>query len=316
MLAIHAWMLISFWNLAHGLFVRTALAKKYEPSIVAKPSLDAAIVLDDSLTGSKCQAKVVVDAGLYRTGTTSFNKWMRSLGYRAFHRLTYFHHYSLGDAYKRNRTDEIYNSLWHEMSHEHGGLALDDAPWPFLACGAAKSQPQKGTAKFIIMERNAIDWHLSLLDMACTYRFDLQIHECAPNQMHCHCKPILEKYDDEIANKFIIRWLEAHWCREALSLPQPSNFCQMRRQQGRSSQAFQEEHPKLAQYMKQHTQTVKACVPPEDLVVVDLYDSYQEKEMKMSKLLGCQGSVPEFPSNSDTGHVLDSEDSGIDDGIL
>lgn len=288
----HAWVLTCTWYVAHGLSVR-----KNDPSIAAMLSLNASTV-DDSLTPHKCQAKVVVDAGLFRTGTTSWSHWMESLGYRAYHHAAYFQEFGLEQAWKENQTHKIYHSLWHEMSF--GGLALSDSPWPFLACGVAKSQPRKGTAKFIIMERNPVDWHLSLLTGLCTYNFK--------NDVQGYCKRYLKMYSDQTDSKFILDWLQARWCREALSLPQPSNFCQIRQQEGSNSHSFKAEHPTVAQYMENHTMLVRACVPPEDVVVVDLYDTYNDKEMKMAELLGCQGPIPLFPSNADTGHVLSHED--------
>lgn len=277
----HALMLTSLWSIAHGLSV----AKKYEPSIAS---------------GSKCQAQVVVDAGLARTGTSSFVEWMGSLGYQKYHRKDYFRSNGLQEAMRENRTGKIFNSMWQQK----GNFVVADTPWPWLACGVAKSQPKRGTAKFILMERNAVDWHLSLLNLACMYIFQGSAPS-SHNGVQDFCPKMLNgkiNYTTPNAEMNIISVMTEGWCREAMSWKHPGTFCEVRQQQGANSQAFKKEHPTVAQYMKQHTQIVKACVPHEDLVVVDLYDEYQEKEMKMARFLGCHGDIPTFPTNVETGH--------------
>jgi len=234
----------------------------------------------------KCHAKVVVDVGLPRTGTYNFAAWAASLGYEV-------HHFLDG----RNSTYDLLRDhhamLFSDIPRR--GLAFSDNPWAEDGCVIHQRQPPEmaGKVKYILMKRtNGTAWRTSIKHMTCTY---WMFRSVGPMKHFC------ESVDSAMAwdHMTIVQNLGKRWCPYAMKHG-IEKFCAKEHQ---SKKQIKVEEAMARDYMQHHINKIRACIPSESLFEVSLNNA-PRKVQSMAHFLGCQGTIPPYPSSDEDIHAL------------
>lgn len=241
-----------------------------------------------------CEAQFVVHVGLPRTGTSSWVDWMKQLGYHGWH-LGYpgsttdaaaSGHNDGDDLIKKNTfgvpDDNFFKERLWQTKPEF--LSAGDSPWSYLACHLYQLQPRPGMTKFILMERDPIRWHESVMNMYCHFS-NPKTH---PGRCNINApRPSVE--DNELYFWHDMKW---QWCQD-----DKAKFCERWEIEGMdSSERFKADHAAFVEYQRNHSDLVQQCVPPSDLLITQLED--EDKDKKMADWLGCNfvdKPLPKFP---------------------
>jgi len=233
----------------------------------------------------KCNARIVMDVGLPRTGTFNFAAWTATLGYDV-------HHFIDRRNITRQIIDSNYSLLFDNVPVR--GLSFSDNPWAEDACVIHAHQPHEmdGMVKYVLMKRrDGAAWRNSLKHMACEYwMFRNQ------QKMKDFC---LHKIHKTWPKMGIMQALGKHWCKHSMEQG-AKKFCKAELSNAKELHA---EAEVASNYMQKHIKRIRECIPKKDLLEVQLDDVFT-KTKEMAEFLGCHGTVPPYPQSDQEVHAL------------
>lgn len=246
-------------NVDHVKPIPTALTKKNKKKKVSR----------------NCEASLVINIGLPRSGTTTFSVFLKTLGYEENH---FAQDVDLNEVLDFAAGTDDESSYLRDGMWSKEGASFSDWPYYSVACSLLAAKPVDVDARFILVKRELTDWANSLRTLWCFYT------GCS--------------YDN-----VILPWFFGSVAEQA------RDTCRVSKDELCSSTAdenskWQDMVPDFQTRAELHYNEVQTCFAahPELLLQVDLEDSDEHKAQLIHDFLGCSGDVQPMSKAED--HVM------------
>jgi len=208
---------------------------------------------------SSCDASIVFDVGMHRTGTTSFANYFNALGYNSIHYDKPFPMNELMAFADGHHSKFFQHDVW-----TRSNTAFSDWPYFAVPCQLLAAKPDHVNAKFILVERDLDAWMNSLRTVWCHY-------SCSP--------PVEAWYYGDVAHEATKLCLTRRW-----------ELCQFSPEQ---NVIWQQLAPAFRSRAQRHDEETKRCFAnrPDLLLRVRLEDSDLIKGQLVHHFLGCKGQA-------------------------
>jgi len=237
-----------------------------------------------SQDGRRCEASLVFDVGLPRTGTTSMASFLSLLGFTSYHNTEMnvsFEQFK--DCFDGGSCNFYKERIEIGLGDPSLPVGFEDVPTPFLACSLAKQIPE---SKFVLLTRDAESYVNAAQYMMCHF----VLPSCLPSDMP-EDKQLMMKHHFAIQN-MVYGQAFSTFCSRVQHEP---NLCQ---EEGKSdlARALWKEAGLTEQWaniQERHDSLVASCVPQGQLLQRTLGE--EDLAGAVHSFLGCSGEIPAWP---------------------
>lgn len=242
-----------------------------------------------SSDGRRCEASLVFDVGLPRTGTTSMASFLSLLGFTSYHNTEMnvsFEEFK--DCFDGGSCNFYKKRIEIGLGDPSLPVGFEDVPTPFLACSLAKQIPE---SKLILLTRDAESYVNAAQYMMCHFVLPTCLPVPAGMPEDTEATRFMMKHHVAIQN-MVYGQAFSTFCSRVQRHP---NLCQ---EEGKSdlARALWKEAGLTEQWaniQERHDSLVASCVPQGQLLQRTLGE--EDLAGAIHSFLGCSGEVPAWP---------------------